>query len=92
MTKDHPRDFSRGKTIAISVGAPMHPTGSHPVAETAALHAELARLLEDTIGVYPSDEQPPGCWWLPASYGGSAPTPAVAAEMDADEKQGRRPA
>ena len=27
MTKDHPRDFSRGKTIAIRVGEPLHPTG-----------------------------------------------------------------
>ena len=34
MTKDHPRDFSRGKTISIKVGAPMHPTGEDPVAET----------------------------------------------------------
>ena len=25
MTKDHPRDFSRGKTIGIRVGEPMHP-------------------------------------------------------------------
>ena len=30
MTKDHPRDFSRGKTIAITVGEPMHPTGDGP--------------------------------------------------------------
>ena len=39
MTKDHPRDFSRGKTIAIRVGEPLHPTGADPVAETAELHA-----------------------------------------------------
>ena len=31
MTKDHPRDFSRGKTIAIRVGEPLHPTGADPV-------------------------------------------------------------
>ena len=37
MTKDHPRDFSRGKTIAIHVGEPMHVTGRDPVAETAEL-------------------------------------------------------
>ena len=92
MTKDHPRDFSRGKTIAISVGAPMHPTGTHPVAETAALHAELSRILDETIRAYPSDEQPAGSWWLPASYGGSAPTPDEAARMDAEEKQRRRSA
>ena len=39
MTKGHDRDFSRGKTIAIRVGEPLHPTGDDPVAETAELHA-----------------------------------------------------
>ena len=44
MTKDHPRDFSRGKTIAITVGEPMHPTtGDNAVAETARLHARDER-------------------------------------------------
>ena len=32
MTKDHPRDFSRGKPIAIRVGAPLHPTATTPSA------------------------------------------------------------
>ena len=31
ITKDHPKDFSRGKTIAINVGVPLHPTGEDPV-------------------------------------------------------------
>ena len=35
MTKDHPKDFSRGKTISIAVGEPLHPSGEDPVAETA---------------------------------------------------------
>ena len=30
MTKDHPRDFSRGKTILLRVGEPLHPTGDGP--------------------------------------------------------------
>jgi hypothetical protein len=37
----------------------------------------------------PADEQPPGSWWLPASYGGSAPTLDEAAEMDKAEKRER---
>ena len=37
MTKDHPRDFSRGTPISIPVGEPLHPTGADPVAETAEL-------------------------------------------------------
>src|SRR3954470_22561962 len=44
MTKDHPKDFSRGKTIAIRVGAPLHPTGADPVAETAELHKRMSGL------------------------------------------------
>lgn len=89
MTKDHPKDFSRGKTIAISVGEPMYPTGADPVAETAELRAAMAALLDRTIRDYPADEQPPGSWWLPASYGGSAPTPEEALRLDAEEKRRR---
>ncbi len=88
-TKDHPQDFSRGKTIAISVGEPLHPTGTDPVADTAELKARMADLLAATIRAYPSDEQPPGSWWLPASYGGSAPTPEEALRLDAEEKRAR---
>jgi 1-acyl-sn-glycerol-3-phosphate acyltransferase len=88
-TKDHPQDFSRGKTIAISVGEPLHPTGTDPVAETAELKAAMTRLLDETIRAYPADEQPPGSWWLPASHGGSAPTPEEAARLDVEEKRRR---
>ena len=84
FTKDHPRDFSRGKTIAVHVGEPLHPTGDDPVAETAQLHAAMSASLDDAIRGYPADEQPPGSWWLPASYGGSAPTPAEAARRAPD--------
>src|SRR5690606_18036587 len=35
MTKDHPKDFSRGRHIHISVGAPLHFDGRDPNAETA---------------------------------------------------------
>ncbi|WP_243058302.1 1-acyl-sn-glycerol-3-phosphate acyltransferase [Nocardioides sp. SR21] len=89
ITKDHPRDFSRGKTIAIRVGAPMHPTGADPVAETAQLHAVMTDLLDATIRAYPDAEQPPGSWWLPASYGGAAPTLDEAARLDTEERRRR---
>ena len=89
MTKDHPKDFSRGKTIAISVGEPLQPAGADPVAETAELREAMSALLDRTIQAYPADEQPPGCWWLPASYGGSAPTPEAAAVLDVEEKRRR---
>ncbi len=37
MTKDHPKDFSRGTAISIRVGAPIVVTGDDPVSETATL-------------------------------------------------------
>jgi 1-acyl-sn-glycerol-3-phosphate acyltransferase len=89
VTKDHPKDLSRGKTIAITVGEALHPTGADPVAETAELHEVMSGLLDQTIRAYPADEQPPGSWWLPAEYGGSAPTLEEAARLDAEEKRRR---
>lgn len=89
LTKDHPRDFSRGKTIAITVGEPMQPRGEDPAAESRELHTRMSDLLDRTIRAYPEQEQPPGCWWLPASYGGSAPTPEEARVLDAEERRRR---
>ncbi len=89
MTKDHPRDLSRGKTIGIRVGEPLYPTGDDPVADTDELHRRLAALLDDAIEAYPDEEQPPGSWWLPASRGGSAPTPERAKELELEEKAAR---
>ena len=37
--------------------------------------ARMSRCSTEAIRGYPADEQPPGSWWLPASHGGSAPTP-----------------
>ena len=89
MTKDHPKDFARGKTIAISVGAPMHPTGENAAAETAELHRVMSEMLDEAIRSYPAHEQPPGSWWVPASHGGSAPSLEEAARLDAAEKRER---
>jgi 1-acyl-sn-glycerol-3-phosphate acyltransferase len=89
LTKDHPKDFSRGKTILLRVGEPVHPTAADPVAETAELHRAMSVMLEESIRDYPAEEQPPGSWWLPRRFGGSAPTLEEAAEMDAEEKRQR---
>jgi 1-acyl-sn-glycerol-3-phosphate acyltransferase len=89
LTKDHPRDFSRGKTILIRVGDPLHPLGLDPVAETAELRTAMSRMLGEAIAAYPSAEQPPGAWWVPAAHGGGAPTPAEAARLDAEERNRR---
>lgn len=90
MTKDHPRDFSRGTTIAITVGEPLHPTpADNAVAQTALLHARMNEMLESTIAAYPTREQPPGSWWVPKRLGGTAPTLDEAAQLDVAEKRER---
>ena len=88
MTKDHPRDFSRGRTIALHVGEPMHPSGADPVDETEVLHARMSAMLEQTIRDFPVPA-PPGAWWMPARYGGGAPTLEEAARLDMEEKRAR---
>ena len=87
MTKDHDKDFSRGHAVSIRVGPPVPVTGADPVAETAALRTALQGLLDEAITSYPQHEE--GAWWVPASYGGSAPTLERAAELDAEERRRR---
>jgi hypothetical protein len=84
MTKYHDKDLSRGTAISIRVGAPMVPGGADPAAQTAELKVALQGLLDEAIRSYPQHED--GAWWLPASYGGAAPTLAEAARLDADER------
>ncbi len=85
VTKDHPRDLSRHKTISVTVGEPIDPHGMSAVRKTAELRAAMSAMLDTAIRDYPAEEQPPGSWWLPAAYGGSAPTPERAAELDREE-------
>jgi 1-acyl-sn-glycerol-3-phosphate acyltransferase len=87
MTKDHPKDFSRGTAISVRVGEPIEVTGDDPVAETDTLGAALQDLLAASIAAYPQHQD--GAWWLPASYGGSAPTLERAAELDTAERRQR---
>jgi len=87
-TKDHDADlWGRGKTIALHVGEPIPVTGEDPVAETALLHESLTALLDKAIREYPVS--PEGQWWAPARYGGTAPSPDEARQMDLDEKAAR---
>lgn len=88
-TKDHPRSFARGTTIGVHVGEALHPTGADPVGETTALRTALQGLLDKAVEQYPEDEKPAGAWWVPARFGGGAPTPEEAEELDAAEKRER---
>jgi 1-acyl-sn-glycerol-3-phosphate acyltransferase len=87
LTKGQKADFSRHRTIGIEVGEPMHPTAADPTAETAELQARMEQMLDRLIRKHPAEEQPPGSWWLPQTYGGSAPTLAEAEQMYVEERR-----
>jgi 1-acyl-sn-glycerol-3-phosphate acyltransferase len=89
FTKDHPKDFSRHKTISVTIGEPMRSSDGSAHERTQELHAAMTAMLDKAIKEYPAEEQPPGSWWLPASYGGSAPTPERAKELDREELRRR---
>lgn len=85
LSYDH-KDFSRGKTIAMTIGAPVPtPKGVDPDAVTVELHEKLAALLDETIERYP--DKPAGAWWIPQRLGGSAPS---LAEAEVIEERVRR--
>lgn len=89
LTKGRRIDLSRHKTIAIEVGEPLHPTGEDVVAQTQALRSTMEAMLDRLITSYPADERPPGAWWVPQAYGGSAPTLEEAEAMYAEERRRR---
>ena len=75
-TKDHPHAVLLRNKMPVSavVGAPITPAGeAHEL--TAALRAQMERLLHDVQQRYP---HPAGAFWVPRRLGGGAPTPAEA--------------
>lgn len=89
QTKDHARDLSRGKAVLIRVGEPYWPKGEDVLADTAELKRRMDALLEECINEYPAEQKEPGAWWLPAAYGGSAPSLEEAERLDVEEKKKR---
>lgn len=90
LTKGRPVDLSRHKSVLVEVGEPMRPTPEDNANEiTRQLHARMSESLDRLIRSYPEEERPPGAWWVPASYGGSAPTPEEATAMYAEERRRR---
>jgi 1-acyl-sn-glycerol-3-phosphate acyltransferase len=87
QTKGHARDLSRGKAVVIRVGEPYFPTGDDVPAQTAELKRRMDALLDECIKAYPEEQKPPGAWWLPASYGGTAPSLEEAERLDVEEKK-----
>ena len=87
-TKGRKPDRRRGVPITIAVGEPFRPEPTaDPVAVTADMGRRISALLDGLQHSYPY--QPAGDddrWWLPASLGGTAPTPEEAAAMDEAER------
>lgn len=94
LTKGRPRNLQRHLPLTITVGTPLDiAAGTDPVVATKELRAVMADMLETAQRSYP--DAPAGesdRWWLPASMGGTAPTPEQAAELDAAELAARRAA
>jgi 1-acyl-sn-glycerol-3-phosphate acyltransferase len=81
-TKGHPRNLGHNKVpVTVAVGAPLH--AAEDIAKTDdMLRESMTTLLYQVQQRYP---RPAGAYWVPRRLGGSAPTLAEAAQMDADD-------
>ncbi len=62
--------------VSVAYGAPLHPApDSDPEAVTAELREHVRELADDLVTTY-ADGTPAGAWWVPARFGGGAPSPA----------------
>ncbi|MFC5909750.1 lysophospholipid acyltransferase family protein [Streptacidiphilus monticola] len=91
-TKDRPKNLTRRHTpVSVLIGEPIHLTEQdRPVMVTRRLRAAMGELLDRAQREYP--DGPAGLddrWWLPASMGGTAPTPEQADLLDAAEAEER---
>ena len=80
-------DWATTRELVRRSAAEARGCGGRMVAGAGTDHAPPGLSgVDEVIAAYPADEQPPGAWWVPASHGGSAPTPEEAARLDAEEK------
>ncbi len=62
--------------VSVAYGAPLRPAeDSDPEEVTLELRDRVRALADDLVRTYP-DGAPRGAWWVPARFGGGAPTPA----------------
>ncbi len=82
-TKGHPKKLLHPKVpITVLVGEPIEPTLGVPELNSL-LHSRMQRLLERAQEQY--GPHPAGEFWVPRRLGGSAPSLAEAARLDAEE-------
>jgi 1-acyl-sn-glycerol-3-phosphate acyltransferase len=91
LTKNRPKDLTRGTPIRIVVGKPFTPDpAGDPVAVTADLKARMQALLDEARRTYTgAPRTPDDTWWIPASMGGTAPTLEQAAQRVKDAEDAR---
>lgn len=60
--------------VTVDYGEPLHPGHEDaPRAVTATLHGRMQTMFDHAVATYP-DGTPSGAWWVPARFGGGAPT------------------
>ncbi|HTR70674.1 MAG TPA: lysophospholipid acyltransferase family protein [Mycobacteriales bacterium] len=75
---------TRHVPIAVHVGAPLDRTSAESAADlTGRLRDRLAASTEAVQRAYPAPASDRERWWQPAYLGGAAPTPEVAAHLEA---------
>jgi len=92
MSKGTPRSMRRGTRIFITIGEPLYTSpDDDPTQVTGELRTRLEALLADTIARYPdSPDNDDDRWWMPANYGGTAPTLEQANSEDDEADRERR--
>lgn len=85
LTKGRPRNLQRGVAIDVRFGEPVrHMPDDDPFDVTARLMRAIRTLVEEAIDAYPqAPAGPDDRWWLPAAYGGTAPSEREAERMRA---------
>ena len=83
------KDFSRGKQVCITVGAPLEfDPGMDPDQANELLADTLKALLAQTIERY--RDKPDGAAWIPARFGGSAPTLTEAENIESEVRAAKQ--
>lgn len=61
--------------VTVDYGVPLHPgPDDDPRTVTAALRERMQVMFDEAVTTYPGGA-PAGAWWVPARFGGGAPTP-----------------
>lgn len=61
--------------VTVAYGSPLHPAPGDDARDvTLELRDRMRAMLDRAIAEYP-DGAPAGAWWVPARFGGGAPTP-----------------